>query len=111
MKKLLIVGLIVVAAVLILLVGFMSAIPMFEVEEETLASHSVPGKDFTIAIKRIAAGATTADVIHVQKVHANGNSEVLKVVENSSDLVSSELVADSLLRFILVSDTVEVAIK
>jgi hypothetical protein len=111
MKKLLIVALVVIAAVLISFVWFTSAVPMFEVEEETLASHPVPGKDFTIAIKRIAAGATTADVIQVQTVHVNGRSEVLKVVENSSDLVSSELVADSLLRFILITDTVEVAIE
>jgi hypothetical protein len=111
MKKLLLVGLLVIAAVLISFVWFMNTFTMFGVEEETLASHPVPGKDFTIAINRIAAGATTTDVIQVQKVHANEKPEILKVVESSSDLVSSELVADSLLRFILVSDTVEVAIN
>lgn len=118
MTKFVIITVVVVTAISTLLF-LLGNFKMFEVTEDTLASHPVPGKDFTIAINRVAAGATTADVIHVKKVYSDGKSEVLKVMEDNGDPASSELIADSVLRIIVIDagherskrDTIEVAFR
>jgi hypothetical protein len=85
----------VLTVVLILFLWLTNSFTMFEVQEEMLASHSLPGKNFKIEIKRVAAGATTSDVIQVVKVYSDGTLEVLKIIDGYSDLISSNLIVKS----------------
>lgn len=119
MKKILIICSVVLAGILGVMFWLVNSFTMFEVQEEILASHPISGKDFKIEIKRVAAGATTSDVIQVRKVHPNGKFEVIKSIDGYSNLVTSNVVNDSLLRFVVKDtgyannqpDTVEVQIE
>lgn len=100
-NKYYIIGLVVLSVALILFFWLTNSFTMFEVQEETLASYSISGKNFKIEIKRVAAGATTSDVIQIRKIYSEGKFEVLKSIDGYSDLISSNVIADSVLRIIV----------
>lgn len=90
------------AAALLLLTGVMIIrFEQFPIEKEILGVVDSPSGKFKIQISRISAGATTKDVIKIERRYYDGTTELLKNIDNSDRLVSSELLTDELLRVVL----------
>lgn len=88
--------------VIVLLISWQVAnFKLFSVERTSLCRHKVGGRNFSLDITRVSAGATTDDVIQISKLYDDGSFEVVQNLEDYNNFVGSGLIGDSLLKLVV----------